>query len=248
MSDIKLGFLLSFSYFSYIPIKIKEYRESKSITKYTVSFIPFVGFSLGLLSIGLYFLLATIFVPLYASIISAIFYMASYGFLHLEAICDVVDGYFASLSQKDIHKVMKEPTVGAMGIIAITFFLIFKVSAIVYLFSEDKIFLLLVALTLSRLIIFYILHFFEFHPSSGMAKHLKSAIDFKFLIIISIFYFILLLFFVTIIKLLTIFVLATIFAFIVTNHLRSRLGFINGDVLGFNIELVELFVINLLLV
>jgi adenosylcobinamide-GDP ribazoletransferase len=242
MSDLKVGLALAYSYFSFIPINIKEYRDNSAIRKYLLLFIPLVGFSLGLIAIAIFFILNNFFHPIFSAIIVSMIYMKAYGFLHLEAICDVADGYFASFSNKDIHKIMKEPTVGAMGIISVTLFLILKVSSIVYLFYLDKVWLLLIAVTLSRVSIYYVLYFFEFHPSSSMAKYLKSDLDTKLLIFATAIY-IGILSFIFDSYVVVLFVTMLILSYFIINHIKNRFGFINGDVIGYNIEMIELLLL-----
>jgi adenosylcobinamide-GDP ribazoletransferase len=243
MSDIRLGLLLAFSYFSFIPIKIREYRISKEINRYLLSFVPFVGFFLGAISIGCYYFFTLFFESFFSAILVSAIYLLLYGFLHLEAICDVVDGYFASFSNKDVHTIMKEPTVGAMGIIAIVVFLILKISAIVYLFYQEKVLLFLVAVTFSRLSVHYILMFFDFHTDSKIALTFKSILDFRLLIIVTLVYFVLLLSVLELSYLLLLFISMLIFSFYIVSRLEVRLGFVNGDLLGFNIEMSELFLL-----
>ena len=85
----------------------------------------------------LYFLILP-FPILYKAILCAILYLFLYGFLHLEAVCDTIDGYFASLSNKDVYEVMHEPQVGSIGAIGGFCFVLLKVLAISYLLYSES--------------------------------------------------------------------------------------------------------------
>lgn len=246
MNNLRLGLLIAFSYFSFIPIKINDYKIDDTITKYLLFFIPFVGFCLGFISFGLYYLLSYFFVPIYSALVVGIVYFLLYGFLHLEAICDVVDGYFASYSKKDVHKIMKDPTVGAMGIIAIVLFLIIKLASIVYLCVDGGALFLLLAFTMSRLSVHYVLVLFTFHDSSKMANSLKTVATKRLLFFTTLFYISL----VSLISIYSIFIFVSMiyFAYMIVKKLQKQLGFVNGDVIGFCIEMCELFVMIVLIV
>ncbi len=247
MRNIIFGFLLAFSYFSILPIKLKVFRESPLIYKSTLFFIPFVGFIIGILTLIIFLFLSNFFNIYYASLLSAIFYLFLYGFLHLEAIVDVVDGYYASLSNKDIYKIMKEPTVGAIGVIAIILFLILKIASIVYLLNSENIFKILVAFTLSRFSIFYIFYFFKLHNKSIFALKLQKNLTIKFFIFSILLYSLLLLIFIDLSILIMLLFATIFFTILIIKILKKRINFINGDILGFNIELIELILINILI-
>ncbi len=246
MKDIFFGFLLAFSYFSILPIKIKTFKESELIYKSTLFFIPFVGLILGLLSVILFLILSNFYALWYASLLSGIFYLFLYGFLHLEAIIDVIDGYFASLSNKDVYKIMKEPQVGAIGVVGIVLFLILKLSSIVYFLSlNSNIFQLITVFILSRFSIVFILLIFKLHSKSYFALNLQKNLNLKLFIFALIFYFLLALLFINIYELIILFLLTFIFSFLLIKILNKKIGFINGDILGFNIEILELILINI---
>ncbi len=77
--------------------------------------------------------------------------MMMYGFIHTEAIIDVVDAIYARHSGKDAYDVIKESTVGAMGVLYAVGFMLLKIAGIIYLlihsmFSE---FISILIITLS---------------------------------------------------------------------------------------------------
>ena len=111
MSNIILGLKFVFSYFSILPVKFKKDDDvtKKEVLNYTVFFLPLVGLVLGTLIISLFSLLDSI--PILAAIIASCVYFILYGFLHTEAILDVVDAIYARHSGKDAYKIIKEPTV-----------------------------------------------------------------------------------------------------------------------------------------
>lgn len=248
MRDIIFGFLLAFSYFSILPIKIKEFRESKLIYQSTLFFIPFVGFIIGLITLLLFLILSNFYELWYASLISGVVYLFLYGFLHLEAIVDVIDGYYASLSNKDVYKIMKEPHVGAIGVIGVILFLLLKLASIVYFLNlNENIFQLIAVFILSRFSIIFILLTFKLHPKSYFALNLQNSLTKPFFISTLTFYLSLLFLYMGLFKLTVLTMLSLFCSFFVIKYLSKKIGFINGDVLGFNIEILELILINILI-
>ena len=165
------------------------------------------------------------FPALYKAILCAILYLFLYGFLHLEAVCDTIDGYFASLSKKDVYEVMHEPQVGSIGAIGGFCFVLLKVLALSYLLYYECYIVIILSLILSRSSLFFALDL-KYHKSShfihSIQNSFKTSIWGKLLFIPA--------------HLLTKFIL---------NFLKKKLGFINGDTLGFNIEIQEIIYLNI---
>jgi len=188
--------------------------------------LPIVGILLSTLTILLFIVLP--FPLLYKSILCSILYLFSYGFLHLEAVCDTIDGYFASLSKKDVYEVMHEPQVGSIGAIGGFCFVLLKILAISYLLYYECFLALIIVLTLSRLSVFFSLDF-EYHNKSHFIKSIQEAFKTPWFI-----------------KLL--FLPFNLLTKVILKTLKNKLGFINGDILGFSIELQEIIYLNLAII
>jgi adenosylcobinamide-GDP ribazoletransferase len=165
------------------------------------------------------------FALIYKSILCAILYLFSYGFIHLEAVCDTIDGYFASLSKKDVHAVMHEPQVGSVGAIGGFCFVLLKVLAISFLLYNESYIILILSLIMSRASLFFALDL-EYHESSHFIKSIQEA-------------------FTTSIFIKLLFLPFHIFTKAILKILKKHLGFINGDTLGFTIELQEIVYLNI---
>jgi len=201
---------------------------------------PLVGLVLGAITITIFLLLSSL--GWYGAVISAVIYMILYGFIHTEAIIDVVDAIYASHSNKDAYKVIKEPTVGAMGVLYAIGLMILKISGITYLLMHHLFFEFLIALIISRL---SLLMLFKIHNfKSTFATQLKASLSLN--ILIGAF----LLFFVigSILTLEFVFLLieGLLLAFIISYGIKRKIGFVNGDVLGATLEGVEIVLFLLL--
>lgn len=245
MKQILNALFFSFSYFSIIPIFVKNLEVKEDTYKYTLFFLPFVGFVLALIVLGVNLLLGNFFNAIYASLVSAVLYLFLYGFLHTEAIIDVVDAWFASFSGKDAHKIMKEPTIGAIGALYACCFIILKIAIITYILHEKQYFLFIIVLVFSRLNLIYLLQYFGFNKDSFLSLAFKSAGVLKLKMFALIYFFIPLMFSL---KVFVLFSLSLLCFYIILKILSNKFNFVNGDCLGFTLEHTELILLNIGLV
>ncbi len=244
MRTITQGILLSFSYFSVLPVALKALPSSKKLYTSMLASMPFVGFVLAFLSV-LCFTILKDFLPLhYCAVVCACLYLCLYGFLHLEALCDVIDGYFASLSGKNIYEIMKDPHIGAVGAIGTFVFVLMKVAVIAFLLIESKEEIFLTAVIFSRLGLIFGLFAFSFHAKSTFALQLKSSASVQ-LVLLSFIAYGIFSYFVLDFKSVLLFALISIATISwVLYVLKKKFGFLNGDCLGASLEKTEFILLN----
>jgi len=237
MREIYLGLKFAFSYFTNLPINFKEDDDlsQKSVMNYLLFFLPFVGLVLGLIVVVLYSFLDSL--SWFGAIICAISYMFLYGFIHTEAIIDVADAIYAKHSGKDAYTVIKDPTIGAMGLLYAVGFVLLKISAIVYLFLNHFLLEFVFVLIASRVMLLFLIKTHTF--KSSFVSLLKESLNERsFYLVIALSLLIggiliglksfMLLFF------------AFFFGYIIFKILNKSLGFLNGDALGTTLESVEI--------
>lgn len=244
-ANIVKGFLQSFSYFSVLPIRPKEVTPNKEFYNVMLFTMPFVGLVLGLITVLFFNILQGYFATAYAAFISAALYLALYGFLHLEAVSDVIDAWFASLSGKDPKIVMKEPHVGAIGAIGTTVIVALKLAAITYLLINDNTSMFLAAIVLSRFAGLVGLGVFDFKRGGEFTIKLSQSAGFGLIFFAAIFYLSFLAFPLDINYVCTLTIFAVLFTLFVLYKLDSKFGFVNGDCLGFTIVITEILLLNL---
>ncbi len=242
------GFLFCFSYFTVIPTFKKEYQLNNTTYSAMLFFLPFIGAILAVLTLYFAFFLNSLFAPLYAIFVAGVTYLLLYGFLHLEAVADVSDAWMAKYSNKDVYAIMKEPQVGSIGAIATFSFVLLKLAAIVYLLLDEKFFLFVAALMLSRLTVLSNLKIFEFHEGSIFAQTLKKSATMFVVGLAIVCYGAVLIYLIDVKNSLILLVSALIFSMIVLRILKKQFGFLNGDCIGFSIETTELLLLNIAIV
>ena len=242
MREHYLGLKFMFSYFSILPVRFAKDDDlsTPTVLASMLFFLPLGGLVLGCISLGIFTLLESL--GWLAALISAVAYMMLYGFLHTEAIIDVVDAIYAKHSNKDPYEIIKEPTVGAMGVLWAGAMMLLKIAGIVYLLIHGAYAFFLSILIISRLGLLLLFSTQTFRSSfitqiqKGFSLRylIASLISFTFIgLWLSGWYFMLLLCF------------GLLFAYISTYLLKSKLGFINGDVLGAILESIEILLILL---
>ena len=242
MKQILNAFYFAISYFSIIPVFVKNMEIKEETYKYTLFFLPLVGAILGLIVIALNLFLNEFFNPLYSSFVVAVIYLFLYGFLHTEAICDVVDAWFASYSGKDVYKIMKESTIGAIGALYAFCFVLLKVGIITYVLYEKQYALFLIVCIFSRLNLIYLLEYYKFSKDSFLSLAFANGSVFT-LKILSLIY--LIFAFIIGSNVLLLFILSLLSFYFILKVLDKKFGFVNGDCLGFTLEHTELVLLNI---
>jgi adenosylcobinamide-GDP ribazoletransferase len=237
MQNLYLGLKFAFSYFTILPVKFKNSDDlsSKDILGSMLLFLPLVGVVLGILVVGLFYILEPL--SWYGAVISAVAYMMLYGFLHSEAVMDVVDAIYASHSGKDAYSIIKDPTVGAMGVLWVFGFTLLKISGIVFLLMHHLFIEFITVLMVSRLALLMLFYTQTF--KSEFATQLKASLSLKYLLgAFGLFTVIGFLF--AGVPFFTIMLTGLLFSYLITIFIRSKIGFVNGDVLGATLEGVEI--------
>ena len=236
LKKLYLGFKFSFSYFSILPISFKTSDDlsNKEVLASMLFFLPLVGLVLSFGTIVLFSFLTNI--TWFGALISAIIYMTLYGFLHTEAVCDVADAIYASHSGKDAYEIIKEPTVGAMGVLFSTAVILLKVAGIVFLFLNNFLMEFVAILIISRLSLLLLFEVHEFR--SSFATVLKNSLTKPYLI--SSFILFSFIGIMLISNFMTLLLMGLLLALLLSYVIKSKIGFVNGDLLGAPLEGVEL--------
>ena len=222
ISNIINGIFYSISYFTSIPIRLKKFESSKLFYQGVMIGLPIVGFILAF-AVVLFFLILPFHI-LYNAVISTILYLFLTGFLHFEAVCDTIDGWYASYSNKNVYKIMHEPQIGSIGALATVSIMLLEICALTYCLYENMFLVIFLSFILSRVSVYFALNF-DFHEKSVFLISLKYSIT-KY-------------------KIISLVLLPIrLFVDVVLNILKNKFGFLNGDTIGFLIVILEIVILN----
>ncbi|MDN5100600.1 adenosylcobinamide-GDP ribazoletransferase [Aliarcobacter butzleri] len=242
MKQLLNALFFALSYFSIIPVFVKNMEINNITYKYTLALLPLVGAILASIVIVFNLFFNQFFSPIYAAFVSSVIYLFLYGFIHTEAIIDVVDAWFASYSGKDAYKIMKESTIGAIGALYAFSFVLLKVGIITYVLYQKEYVLFLLVCIFSRLNLLYLLEYFKFSKDSFLSLAFQSGGIFRLKIYALIY--IIVAFFIGK-NIFIILVLSLLSFYFILKILNNKFGFVNGDCLGFTLEHTELIILNI---
>src|SRR6266540_7424289 len=106
---------------------------------------PFVGLIIGALTWLSWKGATFVFPPLIAGITTLIVWVVLTGGLHLDGLADCCDGLFASVPPERRLEIMKDPHVGAFGVIGLILVLFLKAAALTSLTNVSSFGILLAA-------------------------------------------------------------------------------------------------------
>ena len=224
-------------YFTLLPVRFNTNDDLShpKVMGAMLFWLPLAGLVSAGGSVLVYLLLAKL--GWLSAVIAALIYPVLYGFLHTEAVADVADALYAAHSGKDAYSIIKDPTIGAMGVLWTVAAVLLKTVLIVYLLMHGT-WALFVAAALSSRMGLEMLFFTQTFRSSFI-QTLQRGFDGK-LFGGSMVLFLLVGLAVTGARFFLIAALAMGVGYLVATRIGKKLGFLNGDVLGTTLESTEI--------
>lgn len=247
LKNIINGLLLSFQFFTSIPVRKNLSMNEKSITT-MYTFLPIISFLMGLTTTCIVYLNETYFsfTPLFLAIIVVVLNILMTGGLHLDGLIDLGDAYFSYRDQKRRLEILSDSRVGAFGAICLVVYLLLKVGIFYELFSRQPKELLIFFMCIPVISRIGMLLFFNVSKTAkdeGLAAYFKKqvikktlSISISIYIILSIVSFLILKNIILIVLLL----FAMLFAILFRKWANHHFGGMTGDLLGAFYEGIEL--------
>jgi adenosylcobinamide-GDP ribazoletransferase len=235
--DYWTGIKLGLGYFTVAPIRLgdNERGDTPSALRAMVWSLPLAGVLLGLAVLGISMLFGGM--GGYGAILAALIYPMLYGYLHTEAVMDVSDAWHAAHGGKDPYTVIKDPTVGAMGVLWGVGLLALKTVLTAYVLGRAYGVYWIAVPTISRTALAVLIGSIPFR--SRFVERLHAAVtgrDRAVIVLIGSG----VLWLLTGWQAVVLSIGGIVLAYAVAARLRSVLGFANGDVLGATLEGVEI--------
>lgn len=238
------GFVLAIQFMTRIPININLKVEREDFSK-SIIFFPLVGLIIGGINSLSFYIFNLVFHYNSSLVLVILMNILITGGLHLDGLSDTVDGIFSGRSKERILEIMKDSRVGAFGVIAIVVTLLLR-----FVFLGDiEINLIYKAIAsapvISRTVVVFLMFNKQYaRENNGLGdlfigqitrvhKNITLLIGFLVAIVIGGYLGIITLF------------SAVIFTFILMGDVEKKIDGITGDILGANIELVEILVLLL---
>jgi adenosylcobinamide-GDP ribazoletransferase len=139
---------VAFGLLTTLPIKLPE-DWSEGDSGHASVWYPFVGLVIGMLTWLAWKAATLFFSPLVTGVMTLVVWVLLTGGLHLDGLADCCDGLFASASVERRLEIMKDPRMGAFGVIGLILILFLKAVAFASLTSPAS-FGILLAASLAR--------------------------------------------------------------------------------------------------
>jgi adenosylcobinamide-GDP ribazoletransferase len=119
------SFLLAFKFLTIFPLRHIDGGGAEEIGR-SISFFPLVGALQGIILAGLAYLLTGLLPwELISAIILVLLILTNGGF-HLDGLADTFDGLAGGRTREERLKIMRDPQIGAIGVVAIVLILLIK--------------------------------------------------------------------------------------------------------------------------
>lgn len=174
-------------------------------------------------------------VPLLAASVMIAAHVAVTGGLHLDGLADYSDVLGSGLRGEEAVKVLKDPRRGSFAIISVAVALLARFSALYYLYRDPAI--IIAAYTSSLEASFVAARAGVQEPYDGMASHFERAAKDSRQLMLNVLIYLIIMATIAVVRPLSIIsALALLVGLVVAVDANSRLGFVNGDVIGASIE------------
>ncbi len=130
-------YLIALQFLTIIPLPFTVRCEERDLGR-SMAFFPAVGLTLGLLAMGLNYLLAPLLPRSVTDLLLLALLAGLTGALHLDGLADVFDGLAARGGRDRFLAVMKDSRCGPVGAAALAFFLLLKYQALLAIPDSQK--------------------------------------------------------------------------------------------------------------
>ena len=151
MKTIVNSFLIALAMYSKIPVPKVEW--TKENIKYTLCFFPLVGVVVGLLVYAF-----SLFVQSFGlgqvcfGLIGTVLPLLVTGGIHLDGFLDTMDALHSYEKKEKKLEIMKDPHVGAFGVISAGAYYMLYAGGLVLIWQEEQLFLLILGYIFSRIL------------------------------------------------------------------------------------------------
>lgn len=237
--------ILGLQFLTRLPININVDYNRENLTK-TTFFFPFIGMLIGAIAAVFYYMFSFINRDM-AAIASVFALVVTTGGLHIDGLSDTADGFFSSRPKDRILEIMKDSRVGAFGVIAIVFDLLFKYVVIKSMNGSYAIIWLVLSSGVSRTTVAMLFSFGKSARKGGMGDMLMNKRS-KYYFFPSAILFFIIGIYLKGLEFLIVFAIVIIFSLIFMLYSNKKIEGVTGDVFGANAELSEMLAMAAFLV
>ncbi len=121
--------MTAIGFLTILPVRLRRLPRAGDLGRSALWF-PLVGLLIGAVNAAAWLLFSTLFPPLVAAVLTTGLWAALTGGLHLDGLADCCDGLFSAAAKERRLEIMRDPHIGAFGVIGLVFFLLLKSTAV----------------------------------------------------------------------------------------------------------------------
>lgn len=230
-------FLISLQFLTRLPVRLASQPNEKDLGN-SLLFYPLVGFIIGLILVGLGWLLSGS-PPLVTAALLVATWVLITGGLHLDGLADSADAWIGGMGDRTrMLAIMKDPNCGPAGVTAIVLILLLKFAALYSLAIANEWITVLLAIILARTLLPLLFLTTPYVRSNGLGTSLAIHQPRRWSIFIVVTTFALMLLLTDIQYLLL--SLTAVVTFLLLRHLMlHRIAGTTGDTAGALVEITE---------
>lgn len=247
VNKILFPLLIALQFLTKLPVNLPRIPTPQE-NAVSALYYPLVGFIIGVIlwTVAVYLSIGIVA----KSVLLTVFWLWLTGGLHLDGLADTVDGFVGGYGDKErTLDIMKDPHIGAMGVMAIVGAILLKFAFIIEILAIKnlEIFdILILSPILGRVMILWLLLSTPYIRKNGLGSALSAYLPKKLavtVLILSLFVVVVLPMKMAIIVLIGFFVLG----FYLTSWFKKRIGGITGDTIGASVEITEIAILGMIL-
>lgn len=232
------SFLAALQFLTIFPIRIKKITL-KQISR-SVIYFPIAGLLLGMaLWAANYLLTLARFDTLMSNIILVVMLIIATGGLHLDGLSDTSDALFSGRDKSKMLRIMRDPHVGAMGVLALGSALMLKTAFLSSVIIATKGQALMLMCVLSRYSMVMSLYCFPYAREEGKGKVFADGMNIKIFIASTVITLVIA-FMISGLAGLAILAVTALFGWLANLSITKKIGGITGDTIGAVSELSEI--------
>jgi adenosylcobinamide-GDP ribazoletransferase len=232
-----LNFLTALRFLTIIPLPGRREVSPEEVGR-SIVYFPLVGLIIGLILVGLSWLLMLFLPPALGAVLLVAALAAINGAFHLDGFVDTCDGVAGGKTVEERWRVMKDSRAGSFGIIGVCLLLLVKYVSLINVPDSWLAETLVLMPVVSRWAMVYAVFAYPYAKPSGLGKAFKQGARWwRFLI-------------ATVMTLVVVFILGRLTGFIImfgvwvvvvamAAYLKGRFGGLTGDTYGAINEVAE---------
>ncbi|MBW2183890.1 MAG: adenosylcobinamide-GDP ribazoletransferase [Deltaproteobacteria bacterium] len=240
-------FIISLQFLTIIPFSKNTNVNEEDLGK-SMLYFPLAGLFIGVCLVGVNLGLSLLLPQSVVDGLIIAFLVVITGSMHLDALADTIDGIGSGKERKEKLRIMKDPTVGAMGVVAIILVLMLKYLALTAIPGTLKNQALLVMPVMGRWAQVIVSYFSSYAGlKRGLGGPFISHVSLFILVAASIMA-VLIASFLFLVKGVVIALSVLVFSLMYSLFFKRLLGGVTGDVLGAGNEIIEAAVLIMILI